>query len=152
MQKLRSIFGYSVAVIAIPVILATFIGMNFWSEKLVDVTGLTITPWFNGGEVVRTIEHGEYRTLIHREVFDGLIKEKNVGFVQLDWEPINKVPSQLVEEIDYDNDGTIDFKIEFYTRNVKAIIKEDSSEVGKLTHCYKLRDRYMIRVELNKKE
>ena len=60
---------------------------------LVSATGLTVSPWFNGGPVVRTVEHGAYRTEIHRPVFDALIGERSEGFVQVSWRPDGAVPA-----------------------------------------------------------
>ena len=50
MMRLRAIAGYTWAVLTIPLVLATFVGMNFWAKSLVNATGLKISPWFTGGE------------------------------------------------------------------------------------------------------
>ena len=75
MQKMRAIAGYTWAALTIPLVLATFVGLNFWAKSLVNATGLKISPWFTGGEVQKTVDHGCYRTSIHRPVFDGLVAD-----------------------------------------------------------------------------
>ena len=85
MKRLFSFLGYTWAAIALPMVLATFVGNNFWAAKLASSTGVTISPWFSGGEVARTIDHGTYQTQIHRPVFEGLFREKKKGFVQVDF-------------------------------------------------------------------
>jgi len=39
-------------------------------EMVVSATGLTLAPEIDGGEVIQTIEHGTYRTQVHRMVDD----------------------------------------------------------------------------------
>ena len=45
MSKLKVIFGYVVAALGLPIVLATFIGQGFWMTNLVSVTGWRISPW-----------------------------------------------------------------------------------------------------------
>lgn len=91
MTRLKTLLCYTWALMAIPIILATFMGMNFWAEKLVAITGLEVSPWYTGGQVAHTVKHNQHHTLIHRPVFDGLIKERRKGFVQIKWEPNESV-------------------------------------------------------------
>lgn len=87
MDRLKAILGYSCAVCALIAALATFLGNDALSRALASATGVTVSPWYSGGEVVRTINHGPYRTDIHRPVFDALIGERETGFVQVKWVP-----------------------------------------------------------------
>jgi hypothetical protein len=87
------------------------------------LNGLNISPWFSGGEVRQTIDHGTYRTLVHRPVFDGLIGERSNGFVQIDWVPKEKfhLPVILQEEFDADGDGKIDFSVRLQGENAELL-------------------------------
>jgi len=40
-----------------------------------------VSPWETGGDVINTIDHGEYLTAIHEQVFQGLLGEKKEGLV-----------------------------------------------------------------------
>jgi hypothetical protein len=114
MNRLRSILGYSWAGAMVPFLLAMFFGWNVWSSRLVRATGVGISPWYTGGEVARTVDHGAYRTSIHRPVFDGLIGQRREGFVQVDWKPAEEGASlavPLTEELDLDGDGTADCRV-----------------------------------------
>jgi hypothetical protein len=116
-QKLRSGIAYTWAALCLVVILATFMGMGFWERTLAKGTGIHVSARFSGGEVVQTFDHGLYRTLRHRPVFDGLLRERGEGFVQIDWVPLEKqsLPSTIKEILDIDGDGRIDLSVEVDT-------------------------------------
>ena len=82
MKTLRSILGYGAAALSILIMVATFPSIGILGEPLIRATGLTLSPNYTGGEVMRTIDHGTYQTQIHRPVFDDtLIGERKRGFV-----------------------------------------------------------------------
>lgn len=150
MNRLKKFLGYTLACISLPIVLATFIGMNFFSETLAKATGVVVSPQFTGGNVINTISHDKYNTLIHRSVFDGLLEEKKNGFVQLEWTPLDKLPSQVKEDIDFDGDGNKDFNVEFDSSTCKAAITSYNPKVTKLEGCYKFKNSIAIRVSITK--
>ncbi len=147
-MRLQALFGYSAAVLTLIVALATFIGMNSFSHKLVDVTGLKISPWFSGGEILGTIDRGSYKILKHRAVFDGLIGQKAEGFVQIDFSPTADLPDRINEKIDFDLDGKIDFALEYDVVANTAVITAYNPRVLSLAGCYVLKERRAVRVSL----
>jgi hypothetical protein len=120
--KLKSIIGYGWASLCLIVVLATFIGLNFWAKTLAKDTGIQISPHFSGGEVRQTVDHGSYKTLFHRMVFDGLVSERSKGFVQIDWVPQEEqqLPAAIEEALDIDGDGSSDISIHVDTLDGKA--------------------------------
>ena len=71
MNRLKSILGYVWAILAIPIVLATFIGMDFWARGLAKATAVKISPWYTGGEVTRTRTHSEATAQeIDKEIHD----------------------------------------------------------------------------------
>lgn len=148
MNKLKGVLGYLMAFLAVPMVLATFIGLNFWSASLVSATGLKVSPWYTGGEIVRTIDREQYKTFIHRPIFDALMWEKNDGFVQIDWYPLDELPPFIIEEIDYDDDGQKDFLIELDSKTVKAFVTSYRSMVVELEGCYNINNTFVVRVKL----
>lgn len=150
MKKIKSFLGYTYAFLCVPIILLGFISMDFWGNSMVSLTGVTINPRLSGGEVVNTISHNEYNTLIHRAVFDGLLSERKDGFVQIDWTPLNSLPEKVEEEIDYDSDGKKDFKVVLDTKNCSGEIEAYDSKVVSLEGCYKLKDAIAVRIVLKK--
>lgn len=148
MAKLRAILGYIAAVLTVPIILVTFMGMGPLAELLVSATGLTVSPWFSGGEVAQTVDHDSYQTHIHRPVFDALIGERREGFVQVDWEPVGALPALVSEDIDADGDGQADFRVELDTRAGQATVTPYNPRVVGLEGVYRLEHAWVVRVTL----
>ena len=121
-DRLRSGLGYAWAGLCLVIVLATFIGMNPWSRALARVTGLTISPWFSGGEVLESVPHDGYQTLLRRPVFGGLLGDRAEGFVQIDWVPQSgrALPTAIEEDFDIDRDGTADLTIRLDTAGNRA--------------------------------
>lgn len=149
-MRLRAFFGYSTAALMLIIALSTFLGMKFFSHKLIDVTGLKISPWFTGGEIVRTIDHGSYQTLQHRAVFDALIGQRSEGFVQLDFSPLKSLPEIISEDIDFDLDGNMDFRVEYNVPTNTAKFTALSPRAVSVAGCYVLKERRSVRINLRK--
>lgn len=152
MKYLTSITGYLWALLTLPIILTIFVMNGFLAEKFITITGLKISPWLTGGEVIRTIEHDRYQTLLHQPVFKGLVTERRKGFVQVDWRAVEGVLPEIInDEIDYDRDGTLDFQIQLNTVRNKAEIKALSSYVTGIGGFYNLENERAVRVLLKNK-
>jgi hypothetical protein len=148
MGKIKSILGYSWAVLAFLIALVTFLGNDYLSQKLASATGIAVSPRYSGGEIVRVIDHGAYRTLIHRPVFDGLIGETKMGFVQINWEPSAGLPAVIREGIDYNGDSREDFIISLNTATGESTLRADDPAILSLGKTYKLRKGWALRVLL----
>lgn len=130
MEKVKTISGYMWASLGVPVILAMFFGMDAWVQQLFVNTGFHVSARWSGGEVVKTIPHGQlYQTHIHRPVFDGFLWEKNQGFVQIDWKSTQGLPERIEEEIDFDQDGSNDFQIILNTQTNEATLTPFDSRI-----------------------
>ena len=151
MARFKSFLCYSLALMAVPIVLATFMGMNLWAEKLVAITGLEVSPWYTGGQVLYTVQHDQHLTLIHRPVFDGLIKERRKGFVQIKWKP-NEVllPMLIDEEIDFDTDGRNDFRIKLNTETNEAELQAFNDEVVSPDEVLVLGNERIVRIALKR--
>jgi len=150
MTKLRSFFGYAWALAALPIVLATFIGLNTWAKGLAEVTGVKISPWYSGGEVERVVPHDGYKTTINKPVFQGLVSERKQGFVQLKWTPNNSqsLPLVIDEEIHLDGDGKTDFRVRLDTRTDEAQLNPYSSYVVSVNQVLNLGEERAVRVKL----
>ena len=148
MQTLKKITGYTLAVLATPLVLATFMGLGFWPGALANLTGAQVSAWYTGGEVVRTVKREGYELRIHRPVFDGFLWETSEGFVQIDWAPPDAVPPMAAEDVDFDNDGATDFRLELDKQRVTAKLAGQTDRVIGLERAYKLRSSYAVRVLL----
>lgn len=151
MKRLTTILAYGWALMMVPLILATFIGMPFWAEKLVGFTGLRVSPWFSGGEVAQIVKHEQYDTIVHRLVFDGLIGEKKKGFVQIDFKAEEgPFPEVINEQIDYDQDGNSDVLINLNTKTNEVTFEPYNQQVIGLGEVLTLDKERIIRVILKK--
>jgi hypothetical protein len=150
MQTVKSFIGYAWGACAILFVLACFIGSDYFSHRLAAATGVKISPWFSGGEVVATIEHGTYRALVHRPVFDGLFSERRDGFIQVRWEARQTLPATVKEAVDYDGDGRTDFSITLDTTNGAASLADRSPSVVGIKGTYKLKTGWAARILLRK--
>ena len=153
MAKLGPVLGYIVAALSILIMVASVFGYILLQEPslsgpLIAATGLTTSPWYTGGEVARTVDHGAYQTQIHRPVFDALIGERKEGFVQVAWSPLGALPARIDEEIDADGDGQVDFRVEVDTPNKESTLTSHASWVLDLEGTYRLKDTLAVRVRL----
>lgn len=151
MTRFKTFLYYSWALMGVPIVLATFMGMNFWAKKLVAITGLEVSPRFTGGQVINTVKHDEYKTLIHRPVFNGLIRERRNGFVQIKWKPNESLLPRLIdEEIDFDTDGRSDFRIRLDTQTNEAELQAFNDEVVSPGEVLVLGNERIIRITLKR--
>lgn len=150
MSKIRSVAGYMWAIAAIIIVLATFFGNGFFSRILVAASGVKISPLYSGGEVARSVDHGSYRALVHRPVFDALIGEKSEGFIQINWEPLSGLPPVIEEPVDYNGDGKEDFSIRIDTKTGEASLTRINPQVKSIGETVKLDNGWVVRVQLKK--
>lgn len=151
MAKLKSVLGYTVAALSIPLLLAAMAVWAVFTElpgQLAVQAGLKTSPNWTGAEVVQTIGHGVYQTEVHRPVFDALIGEHKKGFIQVAWRPADGLPARIDEEIDVDADGQADFRIDLDTATRQASVTPHSPNVLELRGVYDLGETLAIRVTL----
>jgi hypothetical protein len=149
MKIVKAIYGYILAMLGVPLVLFGLMAPSGGlGELFISATGLTHSPWIDGGEVVQTIDHGTYQTHVHRMVFDALIGERKKGFVQIDWLPPDALPARIDEEIDADGDGQADFRVEVEAATKETTLTPYASWVLELEGTYKLEDFLAVRVTL----
>lgn len=152
MSRIVKCLAYAWALMAGPMVLATFMGMEFFAGKLVGVTGLHIHPIYAGGEVARTIDHEGYQTLLRRPVFDGLVRQRNTGFVQIEWRPGDaNLPELIDEKIDFDQDGKVDFRVQLSTNTDTTTLDPLDSRVLSADKAIKVQNVRILRVNLQKR-
>lgn len=151
MKYIRPALGYTLAVLSLFVALATFMGNPYFGRAIVDATGgISISPRTTGGAVVHTIDHGGYETAIHETVFQGLLSDRKTGFVQVDWVKKTEIPATLSEEIDFDRDGTMDFKVECDMESGEAVVTPYIPEVLSKVETFERDNGFTVRVRLTR--
>lgn len=149
-KKLKAALGYTMAAAAFIIVIVTFIGNNALSRIFARTTGITVSPRYSGGEVVKTVDRGTYKSLIHRPVFDGLFSDRSAGFIQVDWHGQPPWPRKLEEAVDYDSDGTVDFVVTLDTQNLTAGLSMKNPSVTGIEQTYRLDRGFAARIALHK--
>jgi len=150
LSKLKPIFGYAWAVLALIIVIATFAGNRYFSHRLASATGITVSPRLTGGDIMRTDDHGSYRAIVHRPVFDGLIGERSTGFIQIDWESSGALPPVVAERIDLDREKPVRLLVRLDTRTAAATATDDKGSGMAIEHVYRLPTGWAVRVILKK--
>lgn len=149
MIKLKSILGYIIAVLTLFVVLATFMGNDFFAKKLIAVTSLKVSPLYTGGEISKVLSLENCQLKIHKPVFQGLFSDRSNGFVEVDYESKN-MPQVISQSIDFDGDGKNDFSINYDIKNNKSEFEALNKNVVSLNGVYKIKSGYAIKVNLKK--
>jgi hypothetical protein len=151
MKSVRAILGYAAAALTIPLmigVLALLMGGMGLDQAVIAATGLTLAPSIDGGEVVQTIDHGAYRTEVHRMAFDALVGVRKKGFIQVDWAPLDALPASIDEEVDADGDGQADFRLEVDTAQQQSTLTPYAPWVTELEGTYEREASMAVRVLL----
>ena len=151
MKNLLKIAGYAWAGACLVVVLVMFTGSDYLSGKLASATGITVSPRYSGGEVIRSIDHGTYKTILHRPVFDGLIGERRDGFIQIEWQPVTELPPLIEDAVDFTGDGKEDFSFRLDTVAGRGAITPRNPSVVALEWVVKVNQGWVARVQLRKK-
>lgn len=91
--------------------LVPFLLINTFSRAVAHA-GLRVDENYTGGVVVRTIAHGNYKTLVYQPVHPHFF-QRNQPFVQIAFEPISALPAEVQEKVDLDGDGQPDVLVRF---------------------------------------
>jgi len=127
MRYIKYTLGTIWAAIALILILILFPGLRTISEGLSKAPFMKIHPMYTGGEIIDSVKKSNRTIYIHRPVFNGLIKERMLGFVQIDWH--GNIPNVINDTIDYNKDTIPDFIINIDTRNNITDLKKISAYV-----------------------
>jgi hypothetical protein len=128
MKKIKIIAGTIWAVSGLILILILFPGINSFSVSASKLPFMKINPNLTGGEVAKQISMKDYTIDIRKPVFDGLIKERKNGFVQIDWR--GNIPDMIADTIDYDLDNMHDFRVMIDRKQTVTEIKSFNNKVG----------------------
>ncbi len=127
MKKVKIIAGISWAFIGLIVIIVMFPGLNSFSVAVSKLPFMKLNPRYSGGEIASQVVVELCTLDIRKPVFNGFLREKNSGFVQLDWHGI--MPDVINDSIDYNSDGTIDFHILIDRKNDKTVLEPANNKV-----------------------
>lgn len=146
--RAKTLLGWAWLTLAVPAGVAAVLLSNSLGAALAARAGIKVSPQFTGGETAAVIDHGAYRTIVHRPVFDGLFWQWPVGFVQVDWEPAEALPGRLRDEIDLFGTGARGFYINLDTASGAASYENPPDWVRTGPKPERLRNSWAIRVRV----
>jgi len=127
MKKIKIIAGITWAFAGLILIIILFPGLTSFSVSASKLPFMRLNPRYTGGEIAHQIIAENCTLNIRKPVFNGLLKERNTGFVQLDWH--GTIPEMINDSIDYNYDGKKDFCIFIDRKNSKTVLAPLSSRV-----------------------
>lgn len=127
MKKIKIIAGITWAFAGLILIIILFPKLNTFSSSAGKLPFMKINPNYTGGEIARKYVTENCTLVVHKPVFDGLLKERKTGFVQVDWR--GKLPDKLIDTIDYDLDKSPDFIIEIDRASSETNLNRLNSKV-----------------------
>ena len=148
MKKIKIIAGISWAFFCLILIIILFPGLNSFSVSVSKLPFMKLNPRYTGGEIANQIIVESCTLDIRKPVFNGFLKEKNSGFVQLDWH--GTIPNTIKDSIDYDHDGNKDFCIFIDRKDSKTILYPINKKVISVLISTPTSYGWAVRVELIK--
>jgi hypothetical protein len=127
MKKVKIIAGICWAFAGLILIIILFPGLNSYSVSVSKLPFMKLNPRYTGGEIACQIITGSCTLDIRKPVFNGFLKDRKSGFVQLDWR--GNIPEMIIDSIDYDTDGNKDFCISVNRKESKTNLESFNPKV-----------------------
>jgi hypothetical protein len=148
MKRIKIIAGITWAFICLIIIMILFPGLNNFSASAAKLPFMKINPNYTGGEVAHQVISSGCTLDIRKPVFDGLLGERNKGFVQIDWR--GNIPEIINDTIDYNFDETPDFEINIDRLKLKTSLVTMNNRVKDIIISTPTSYGWAIRVKLIK--
>lgn len=148
MKKIKIIAGITWAFAGLILIIILFPGLNGFSRSLAKMPFMKINPNYSGGDIAFIDSSSGYKIEVREPVFDGLWKERNHGFVQLDWR--GNIPKIITDTIDFNRDGNNDFTITISTDKPETNIQPLNYKVESLNVSTETSFGWVVRVNISK--
>jgi hypothetical protein len=146
MKRLLSIPAYIWAIICMFLIPITFMGNNFFAQKLSTLPFMKVNPVYTGGDSIRSYQQDSLLITINKPVFESLIGTSRKGFVQVRFS--GELPGIINSTIDYDNDNKPDFSLKINTVTGDTKLETLSENVTALDVSSKVKDYWITRVRI----
>jgi hypothetical protein len=109
---------------------------------------MKLNPRYTGGEVANQMITESCTLDIRKPVFNGFLRERNSGFVQMDWR--GTLPEMIKDSIDYDHDGNKDFCVLIDRKDSKTVLNPFNRKVKGVLISTPTSYGWAVRVELIK--
>jgi len=145
---MRNFIGWLWAFLCVLLAPVMFFSFSKTPLLLANITGMKVSPRFNGGEVTQTITGQGYKVFVHRPVFDGLISERKDGFIQLDFEPDGQFPATIERDFSYTKSGIHSFRLVLDTVKLEGKLTANDTSVLAVSEPTRTRKAIILRVML----
>jgi hypothetical protein len=150
MKTLRSILGYSWAIVAFIVMLAMFPSLDSLENQAAKLPFMKVNPIYTGGDKASEIAKNDYLITINKPVFESLVGYPTKGFIQVKWE--GNLPKAFSDTIDFDNNGSPDFVAKFTDPTQEPSISLINSNIKQLNMWGKTEKGWIIRVGIEREK
>jgi hypothetical protein len=150
MNKIKIIAGIVWAILCLILIIILFPGLNSFSASAAKLPFMKINPNYTGGAITKEIVSEGCTLQIRKPVFDGLLRERKHGFVQVDWK--GNIPDEINDTIDFNFDGIPDFSVFIDRRKPVTVLFPMNTAVEKIGTSTRTSYGWVIRVELKNTE
>jgi len=148
MKKLRTIPAYIWAVLCFLLIPVTFIQNDALARQLARLPFMKIHPKYSGGdERIAYINDGLHIS-VFEPVYSGMTGKGPDGFVQVKFAGTNEMPATINEAIDYDLNGSPDFKVSINTADGATTLDKLNNHVQSVQTSTRVKDYWLIRVNV----
>lgn len=148
MKKIKIYAGIIWAFAGLILILILFLGLTGFSKSLAQLPFMKINPNYSGGEIAFSKIQPACTIVVRKPVFDGLLKERKSGFVQVDWR--GNIPERISDTIDYDQDSNPDFIITVDPGSSDTAIEPLSKKVQDINVSTSTSYGWAVRVNIEK--
>jgi hypothetical protein len=148
MKKVKIIAGICWAFAGLILIIILFPGLNGFSVSVSKLPFMKLNPRYTGGEIASQMITGSCTLDIRKPVFNGFLKDRKSGFVQLDWR--GNIPDMIRDSIDYDTDGNKDFCISVNRKESKTSLESFNPKVKGVVISTPTSYGWSVRVGLSK--
>ena len=148
MKKIKITAGIIWAFAGLILILILFPGLTGFSKSLSLLPFMKINPNYSGGEVAFSEIQPACTLVVRKPVFDGLLKERKHGFVQVDWR--GKIPEKINDTIDYDMDSIPDFIININSASSNTMLESFNKQVKDINVSTPTSYGWAVRVNIEK--
>jgi len=138
MKKAKIVAGISWAFFCLILIIILFPGLTGLSNSVSKLPFMKLNPRYTGGEIGNQIISAGCTLDIRKPVFNGFLKERSSGFVQLDWH--GSLP-EIIKD---------DFCILIDRNNLKTVLDPISNKVKSVAVSTQTSYGWAVRVRLIK--
>lgn len=149
MRKILAIPAYLWAVACFLLIPVTFVRNDAFAEQLATLSFMKVHPIYSGGELSRTYEADSLLISVNKPVAAVLLGNRK-QMVQVSFSKRGQLPGMIDQTIDYDLDGNPDFRVIINTSNGETNLAPIDPTVKSLWLSSRLKEDWVIRVNLEK--